>query len=427
MQLKLNEPTMGNSSIGSMSRNVQCFDPNLSRNSVASEFWDVQAISTAYRDNSIATAVIMLLFILVGLPSNIIIIVSIIQQKLYRETTHILLLNLAISDTLVCLLVMPPMIVTGFAGGYIFGDSDYVRCQVCKTGIIFVALTVFAVNILGVITLDRFIVIKFPLRHDNFVTVPRVIIIVIFLWMLSIFEAVLPLFGFGEITFAFSLTACSVNLYGEGKLTSNINYMILLVGLALIPLVIIIVFNIWLACLVSKQIKIVYRTRRSFGNKEELRQYNEGLRKQIHKKKNRKQMVLVRAFGAILLSTVIVWAPLVFHTVISIFVDSFPLGIFSFVFISFLTHSVLHSLMEACFIPEIKMTFKKVLGLSFLHEQLKRLLKKKRKESIAVGFDLDIDEEERGCSSRLRGYCELCSLAVIPGSPANISDEVDNS
>lgn len=410
--------TMGNSSLGSATH-VNCLDPNLSRNSVSEEFWSVHTISSIYTANSIAMATIMLVFILIGIPSNFIIMVAIIKQKLYKETTHILLFNLAISDILVCLLVMPFIVVTGFSGDFIFGGSDYVRCQVCQTGIIFVGLTVFAVNILAVITLDRFFFIKYPLRYDIFVTVPRVIIVVVVLWTISIFESVLPLFGFGEMTFAFSFATCTVNFFGMGKFTMNINYVIVVVVLALIPIAITIFFNIWLACIVSKQIKKVYRTRRSFGNKEELRQYNQGLRKQIHKTKNRKQLVLVRAFGAILLSNILVWMPVVFHTTISLFVDedALPVGNYSFTFITFIMHSVLHSLIEACFIPEIKKTFKAILGLSFFYGQLmklrRRVFRKKRKESITstVPFDLDTDEEERGF---FKSCCELCTVAALP-------------
>ena len=137
---------MGNStSILSISCNVE----NLSRNSVTPEYWDSASISGEFSANSTAIAVILLLFLLVGLPANVVIIVSILHQKLYKEATHILLLNLAISDLLFCVLIIPINVTAGFAGGYIFGGSDYVRCQVCKTGVIFTALSVFSVNILG--------------------------------------------------------------------------------------------------------------------------------------------------------------------------------------------------------------------------------------------------------------------------------------
>ena len=189
---------MGNSSISLP--DYSCSDANLSRNSVTPEYWESSSISDDFRANSTATAVIMLILFIVGLPANIIIIVSILYQKLYKETTHILLLNLAISDLLVCLLVMPFTIVTGFAGGFIFGDSDHTRCQVCQTGLILIVLTSFSVGILAMISVDRFIFIKFPLRYETVVTLPRITIAIIVTLLFSILHSILPLFGFGELS-----------------------------------------------------------------------------------------------------------------------------------------------------------------------------------------------------------------------------------
>ena len=95
----------------------------------------------------------MLLFVLIGLPANAVIIVSTLRKS-RKDITRILLLNLAVSDFLVCLLVMPFTVVAGFAGGFIFGNSDYIRCQVCQTGVIFMILTILSVNILGLISVD---------------------------------------------------------------------------------------------------------------------------------------------------------------------------------------------------------------------------------------------------------------------------------
>lgn len=410
---------MGNAS--TIVQNVRCFDPNLSRTSVTEELWDIHGISDTYTSNSIATAVVILILFMIGFPSNIIIIASILHQKLYKESMHILLLNLAISDLLVCLFMMPPMIVTGFSGGFIFGDSDYIRCQFCQGAIIFVALTVFALNILAAITLDRFIFIKFPMHHNRYVTTPKILAIVLFLWIFSIVESLPPVLGFGSITFAFSISSCTVSFFGQGKYSMNIYYVMLLVFLALVPLVIIIIFNVWVACIVGKQIKVVYRTRRSFGNREELKKYNEGLRKKIHKKKNRKQLVLVRAFSAILISTIVSWAPLMIHSLVALAIDdsnSIPLGIYSFVFISFIMHSVLHSLIEGLFIPEIKMTYKKVLGYFFLQRLYVKFFKRRRKKMSIVSTaplnpSLGDVEPSGSCCVSLQNCCEFCGFAVI--------------
>ena len=385
------------------------------------EFWSVYSISDDYKRNSQATAVIMLLFLLIGLPGNAAIIVSIIHQKLYKETTHLLLLNLAISDFLVCLLVLPPIIVTGFVGEYIFGSSDYVRCQVCQTGIISIGLTIFSLNILGLISLDRFIFIKFSLYYNQYVTMPRAIVIITITWLLSIFQCTFPLFGFGEISFAYSLTSCSVLSHGRGKLSiANIYYPVFLISLALIPIIFIIVVNIWIACIVRKQIVMVYRTRRSFGNRHSLNEYNKELKKKITKKRNEKQLGLIRAFGAILVSNLVAWMPIIFHNAILLFIDSsiLPLGNYSFVLISFVMHSVLHPSIEGCFIPEIKMTFKTVLGISYLQKKWK---KQQRKHGIATSELKDEQIHVQGCGVCCKQCFESLDFAVIQASQSSSS------
>ena len=412
---------MGNSSLSHLP-SYDCFDENISRNSVTPEYWESHSINDSFKASSTFTAVCLLLFMLIGLPGNAVIIVSIIQNRLYKETTHILLLNLAISDFMVCLLFMPFNVVAGFAGGYVFGGSDYTRCQVCQTGLIFLVLTVLSVNILGLISIDRFIFIKFPLRYKNWVTVPRILVVVTITWLLSILEAILPLFGFGETKYAYPIAACIVNLTGYGKLTSNLYYGVLLVVLALPSVIITVVINIWIACIVRKQIRKVYRTRRSFGNKEDLKRYNQGLRKNIHKQRNQKHLVLIRAFGAILIANMIVWMPCVILVTISLFVNGrlIPLGLYVFVYVTFISHTVVHSLVEGCFIPDIKATFKKLITGPFRCKKISR----KRKQSAAIAMlDLPVSNDSESCDITLedgvqgrpcKKCCDLFSLAVLP-------------
>ena len=171
----------------------------------------------------------------------------------------------------------------------------------------FTILTILSLNILALISVDRFIFIKFPLRYNKYVTAQRVTILVIAAWIFSIVQGILPLFGIGDLRFAYSNSACLISFIGESKLLGlNIFYPALLVGLALIPMTIIIVTNILIACTAQRTIRKVYRTRRSFRDAAGLQNYNDQLRKNMQKKKNKKQLVLVRAFGAILITNFVV-------------------------------------------------------------------------------------------------------------------------
>lgn len=351
---------MGNSSTIILPTDYSCFDANLSRNSVTPEYWDSFSISDDFRNGSLAIAIITLLMLLVGLPSNFVIIVSILQQKLYKESAHILLLNLAVSDFLLCLLVMPAVIVSGFAGSYIFGDSDYVRCQVCQTGLILISLTLVSVYLLCLLSVDRLMFIRFPLRYNRYVTKRRVIVIVAFAWTLSIAIALVPLSGIGEIRYSFATSTCIIIFIGRSE---NLYYAIFLVGHALVPITITVGAYIWIACFVSKEIKEIYRMRKSLYKNQQV--LAETMQKERQRKKNMKRFRLITVFGTIVIVNFIVWTPIVIETILSATVESqtVPLGTQILTYLCILLHSVLHPLIEGCFIPEIKVVFKKILGI----------------------------------------------------------------
>ena len=347
---------MGNSSLSQLP-SYSCYDENISRSTVTPEYWDSHSISESFKGSTIFTAASLLLFMLIGLPGNALILASIIKKRLYKKsTTHVLLLNSVISDLLVCLLVMPLGVVAGFSGGFVFGESDYTRCHVCQTGLIFTALTVHSVNIISLISVDRFIFFKFHLRYENWISMPRVIVGITVTWLLSIFQSILPLFGFGEIKYAYPYGICVVNLYGRGKLINNLFYGVFLLLLALPAIITTVVTNLWIAVIARKQIREVYQT----GNEGD---DNNGLRKSIQKQRNKKQMALMRTFGAILISNIVVWTPISILIVISLFVNGrlIPLGLYVVVYVTFISHTVVHPLVEGCFLPEIKSSFRNVL------------------------------------------------------------------
>ena len=391
---------MGNSSSASFPQYI-CFAENLSRNSVTPEYWTPPS---EFRDVSLATGVVMLLFCLIGLPSNFIIIVSILKQKLYKLPTHILLLNLVISDFLLCFLYMPFTVIASFAGSYIFGSSDYTRCRLCEGGLIFTALTFFSVWTLGLISVDRFIYIKFPFSYEKTVTKVRTVITVIVVWLLSIFVALLPLAGFGQIIFSYTLETCLVNLFGETPLTRNINYMIFLIALGVIPVIIIVITNIWIVYIARKQIRKVYDLTSREDNRE---------RKQIQKVKNKKQVALLKVFGGILIANFITWTPVIIYSVVSIVVsgDNVPLWVLVFVFGTFIMHSVLHPFVEGIFIPDIRNTFKKV----FSWKKISCKSGTNNSESQTGNRTLQPDSED-GNKICCTGCLQTCYFVVIPES-----------
>ena len=339
-----------------------CYDSNLSDSSATPGLWE---ISDKTRSAALCTSLFTLTFIVVGLPSNALIVISILMQRLYKEPTLILLLNLAIADFLVCALVMPFTVVSGFSGGFALGDNDADKCKWCKMGVLFVALCLFSLHVLALVSLDRFIFVKFPMKYHRVVTVQRTVLCVLLLWTISISISMAPIFGFGDVHFGHAHSTCTVKIRGETRITKNINYFILLVAEALFPLTILFITNIWLACIVQKQIRRIYfMIKQSLPKDKE--QISLGIKKQLSKDKNCKQVQLMRVFGAILISNVITWLPFI-GRVLAVIIkgnDDFPPWVYVFVYLSLSFTAVVHPLIQASLIPEIRRYCKYLMAKS---------------------------------------------------------------
>lgn len=394
---------MGNSNTSFLAAYNNCFTDDLNRNTVTPEYWETHTINEDFKNGAILTGVILLVLAIVGLPSNILVMYSIIKRNLYKEPTHMLLFNLAISDFLLCLLVMPSTIIADFSGGYIFGDSDYIRCRVCQIGFIYTWLTLFSVYTLGLLSVDRFIFIKFAMHYNKIVTVRRILLVIIVVWIMSFIVSLLPIMGFGEIRYAYSLSTCMVYFLDS---TINVIYARFAVVLGLVPVMVLIGCNVWIILIVRKQIKLIYGTRKSFTTKTE---YRQSIRKKMGRIKNQKQLVLLRTFGVIIITNLLVWSPLIIHAVLLLVVndDLIPIGIFIFVYLITLLHAVLHPIIEGCLIPEIRDVFKRAFSYLFFchcamphHDKIICESGKTKKVSCD------------GC----RDFFYACSSAVLPNN-----------
>ena len=295
----------------------------------------------------------MLLFFVIGVPSNFWIIVSILLGKLYREPTHLLLLSLACADLLICVMVMPLIIVSGYAGEFVFGDNDSTRCKVCQTGMSFMVLVIFSLHALALMSVDRFLFVKYPLRYDKIVSQKTVLALITVVFTLSVTLGILPLFGLGEIHFDHATFSCTPRFESETTVTKNIYYLVIIVAEALLPLSILTVTNIWVLWIAQKHIKEIYNTKQSITDTSKQKAYLLALRTKITQPKFRKQLQLVRVFGVILISHMIVWIPLIIRTLEAIASGSDDFSPWSnfIVITSIMFHPVLHPLVEACFLP----------------------------------------------------------------------------
>lgn len=334
-----------------------CYEGRLISNvSITSDFWDIPERA---RPAALSTAVFTLAFIVVGLPGNLLIILSILWQRLYKEPTHILLLNLAIADLLVCVLVMPFTVISGFAGSFILGGSDSTKCKWCTTAVIFVALCLFSLHMLALMSVDRFIFVKFPMRYHRIMTARKSLCCVLVLWFLCITVSLFPIFGFGDVFFGLSVSTCSIRTEEATQVTKNLYYFVFLVVIAIFPLSVLVATNTWVICIVQKQIRSIYYTvKKSLPKDQE--QVTANIRRRLNKERNNKQLQLMRVFGAILLSNVLTWLPLIVRIVITAIKgnDEFPIWVYVFVYLCISFTAVSHPLIQASLLPEVRTSCK---------------------------------------------------------------------
>ena len=321
----------------------------LSSNSVTPDYWNTRASDS--QDTAVTSAAILLTFILVGVPSNLLILVSILRQRLYREPTYIFLLNLAIADLLMCLLYMPFTVVAGFTGGFNFGSTDSVRCSLCQfLGILFLLFSYFTVHTLALISLDRFLFIKFPLKYPKLVTCRRTLLVCTGTWLFSAALSMPPLSGFGDFWYSYSVAACVVTIEHR---PSNLHYAILIGLEVCIPVSVLFATNIWILCIVRKQMKKLYSLKKKELESEKT--YRDKLKQKLKNSKHLKQLHLLRVFGAIWIANVITWMPFFVRIMATIlFGVVVSKGFLVYVYASIVSYTVIHPILEASIIPELR-------------------------------------------------------------------------
>lgn len=140
---------------------------------------------------TIWTAVYILIMVPIVLGNGLIII-SIIKYRRLRSKMHILIGNLAVSDFIVGVILIPYSLLT--AGQTV--HSDRLLC--------FGKLALFVLCIgsscfnLTLISLERFVAIVFPLKCKMHFTTFRMNILIAIGWILTLVNSTLPLYGWNE-------------------------------------------------------------------------------------------------------------------------------------------------------------------------------------------------------------------------------------
>ena len=373
-----------------MNSSVNC-NENLSRDSLTEEYWNTAMMSGVHRAMGITTGTIMLLFFLLGVPGNGLIIFSILRHHLYKQPTLLLLLNLAVADFLACLIVIPPISVTGIAGEFIFGGSDYVRCKVCQAGIIIVLLSLVNLYMLALLSVDRFILIKYPLKYSKIVTLKATVVAILLTWLTSIFISLLPsVFNFGAVYYDHPTFTCTPQFDGSTEVTLNIYYAVVILLVSVLPFSCLVVTNMWILVIAKRQIKQVYSMHKSTDKKYWL-EYSTSIRKRMKNEKNKKQLQLLRVFGLILISNIITWIPLIIRIIEASIRTSDNQALWSnfILIVSINSHCIIHPFLQASLIPEIRQYLLLPCQMCRLCHRTKGTIMKCKTKKICIKCELN--------------------------------------
>lgn len=297
-----------------MDGNFSCFNSNLSRDSVTEGVWSLEPIVSSDAPSLIIVTIFCFLFILLGVPWNLAVIIIIIKKKMYtEEPAVVLMLNLALTNLCLCIYIVPFNLVPGITHEFRFGDSDAVRCGVCQTGVIFVVLLLMLLHNFAVMSVDRLIYIKWAIHYYRIVKPWKLLVVMLVFWMASIVTAIPPVFGFGELQFSTAIGICTIKFSGESNLTKNLYYLGFLLIFIVIPLAILCVTNTWVLFIVQKHVRKLY-----INTKAQKRQFRKSFYSEIKRKHNHTQINLVKVYTAIFITFIVTWTPILIRLLIGL-------------------------------------------------------------------------------------------------------------
>ncbi len=302
----------------------------------------------------VVAAIAILFFVLAFFWNLFIIVTFFVKFHLLKDPGNIFLLNLAITDFLISVLVILFSVVTEIAQEFVFGETDVVRCNVCATAGVFLMLLVqLSIHTLAMLSIDRFIHLTRPFRYDKMMKPSRAWVILIVIWILCLGIAILPLVGFGQIEFNRNFGACLFRFTGDNADSGipNFYYTMFVVFWDLVPIAILVSTNVYTYKFISKFLKRNF-TRRSTYRRRDAAAANQKDDQKYH----HQQRQLVKVFSALFVANIVSWTPVIVVVLLIIFIpaDSLPDEIYTIGWLCYLTNPVLHPILESLFVKELR-------------------------------------------------------------------------
>lgn len=327
---------------------------NYSKDSLSPQ-WELQNFPPL----SFGLSIVVCLFMVIGLPWNLLAIAMLLKSRLFRQPTMLLFLNLAITDLLICAYSLPLNATTGLAGEFVFGGSDYVRCVVCQMGTFNNALLLMSVYNIVLLSLDRFLYVKLPLKYGEVVTMRRVFAVLVVFWSAFIGFSLLPFFGFGRISFVDILAECTIVYVSMGLNTDYVYLWITVILLCGLPVVILFFLKTWMLCIMVHTYSQLYQHERSnVTTGTSARQPS--LLAALRRKYTKPQLHLLWVFLVIFTLDLLTWLP----TVVSLGLVTGRVIVPWYVIVAqlcLLSQAALHPIIQVIFLKDVRLALKSSL------------------------------------------------------------------
>ena len=150
-------------------------------------------------------AIFLLFQLLLSVFGNTLVCAAIIRYDHLRTLTNSFIFSLGITDLLAPFVRIFFVAVSILRCEWIFG------CIWCElSSVLGVFLCASSILHLCAISIERFIVIRWPLRQHILITKKRVVLVLINIWIISLFVSLFPYFGIVKMTFNAELLDCEI-------------------------------------------------------------------------------------------------------------------------------------------------------------------------------------------------------------------------
>lgn len=241
---------------------------------------------------SVPTAIYFLLIALCCFIFNILLILVIVKKPSLQSVTNTLIINLAVGDMIIAIVVT--MDAEFLLRGYY--QHGVASCAV-KESIFMFSLPSTVINLL-LLTLERFVSIAYPYKHSIIFTKKKIFMILVFTWTYTLLVALFPVLYFHE----------SPAEVFQGRCYTFIPQFYIPYQLSVhfvLPVVIIIVFNIALLIIASKHANKIRRQNSYLSSRQHSTTVYPKLLTYLQNVKAAKTMLLVGVFLVCWLSFII--------------------------------------------------------------------------------------------------------------------------